>query len=68
LNPEYAHAHQEYSHYLSARGQTTEAQAEMKRAQDLNSQSLSIGIDLGDLFYLARDYDRALDNTGARLN
>jgi Tfp pilus assembly protein PilF len=61
LHAENAHAHQEYSHYLSARGQTTEAQAEMKRAQDLDSQSLTIGKDLGDLFYLARDYDRALE-------
>ena len=60
LNSEYAHGHQEYSHYLSARGRTTEAQAEMKRAQDLDSQSLSMGKDLGDLFYLARDYDQAL--------
>ena len=61
LNPEYAHAHQEYSDYLSAMGLTTEAQAEMKRAQDLDSQSLSIGKSLGDLLYLARDYDRALE-------
>jgi len=61
LNSEYAHGHQEYAHYLSARGLTTEAQAEMKRAQELDSQSLSIGKDLGDLFFLARDYDRALE-------
>ena len=61
LNPEYAHAHQEYSDYLSAMELTTEAQAEMKRAQDLDSQSLSIGKSLGDLLYLARDYDRALE-------
>ena len=61
LNPEYAHAHQEYSHCLSALGRETEAQAQMQRAQDLDPQSLSIGKDLGDLFYLARDYDRALE-------
>src|SRR2546427_12615798 len=30
-------------------------------AHALDSQSLSIGKDLGDLFYLARDYDQALE-------
>jgi DNA-binding winged helix-turn-helix (wHTH) protein/Tfp pilus assembly protein PilF len=61
LNPEYAHAHQEYSHYLLTMGQTVEAQVAMMRAQHLDSQSLSIGKDLGDLFYLDGDYDQALE-------
>jgi tetratricopeptide (TPR) repeat protein len=60
LNPQYAHAQQEYSHYLSATGRTVEALVAMKRAQGLDSQSLSIGKDVGDLFYLDRDYDQAL--------
>jgi DNA-binding winged helix-turn-helix (wHTH) protein/tetratricopeptide (TPR) repeat protein len=61
LNPNYAHAHQEYSLYLSAVGRNAEAEAEMKRAEELDPTSLLIGKDLGDLFYLQRDYDKALE-------
>ena len=61
LNPNYAHAHQEYSHHLSAVGRNAEAEAEMKRAEELDPTSLLIGKDLGDLFYLQRDYDKALE-------
>jgi DNA-binding winged helix-turn-helix (wHTH) protein/tetratricopeptide (TPR) repeat protein len=59
LNPNYAHAHQEYSLYLSAVGRS--AEAEMKRAEELDPTSQSIGKDMGDLFYLARDYEKALE-------
>jgi len=61
LNPNYAHAHQEYSRYLSAVGRSAEAEAEMKRAEKLDPTSLLIGKDLGDLFYLQRDYEKALE-------
>ena len=61
LNPTYAHVRQEYSLYLSAVGRNADAEAEMKRAEELDSTSLLIGKDLGDLFYLQRDYDRALE-------
>src|ERR1700730_13669143 len=61
LNPNYAHARQEYSLYLSAVGRNAEAEAEMKRAEELDPTSLLIGKDLGDLFYLQRDYDKALE-------
>ena len=33
----------------------------MKRAEELDPTSLLIGKDLGDLFYLQRDYDKALE-------
>jgi len=61
LNPNYAHARQEYSRYLSAVGRNRDAESEMKRAQELDPTSLLIGKDLGDLFYFQRDYDRALE-------
>jgi DNA-binding winged helix-turn-helix (wHTH) protein/tetratricopeptide (TPR) repeat protein len=61
LNPNYAHAHQEYSLYLSAVGRNADAEAEMKRAEELDPTSQSIGKDMGDLFYLARDYEKALE-------
>ena len=61
LNPNYAHAHQEYSLYLSAVGRNADAEAEMKRAQELDPASQSIGRDMGDLFYFARDYEKALE-------
>jgi DNA-binding winged helix-turn-helix (wHTH) protein/tetratricopeptide (TPR) repeat protein len=61
LNPNYAHAHQEYSLYLSAVGRNADAESEMKRAEELDPTSLLIGKDLGDLFYLQRDYDKALE-------
>ena len=61
LNPNYAHAHQEYSLYLSAMRRRAEAEAELKLAQELDPASLSIGKDLGDLFYFARDYDKSLE-------
>lgn len=61
LDPNYAHAHQEYSLYLSAVGRNADAEAEMKRAQELDPTSQSIGKDMGDCFYLARDYEKALE-------
>ena len=61
LNPNYAHAHQEYSLFLSAVGRNAQAEGEMKRAEELDPTSLLIGKDLGDLFYLQRDYDKALE-------
>jgi tetratricopeptide (TPR) repeat protein len=61
LNPNYAHARQEYSLCLSAVGRNTEAEAEMKRAEELDPTSQSIGKELGDLFYLARNYEKALE-------
>ncbi len=61
LNPNYAHARQEYSLYLSAVGRNAEAEAEMKRAEELDPTSQSVGKDMGDLFYLARHYEKALE-------
>jgi DNA-binding winged helix-turn-helix (wHTH) protein/tetratricopeptide (TPR) repeat protein len=61
LDPNDAHAHQEYSLCLSAMGRPDEAIAEIKRAQELDPISISIAEDLGDLFYRARDYNQALE-------
>ena len=62
LNPNDAHAHQEYSLCLSAMGRTNEAITEIKRAQELDPLSISIAKGLGDVFYLARDYNQALED------
>jgi len=61
LNPNYAHARQEYSLYLSAVGRNADAESEMTRAAELDPASLLIGKDLGDLFYRQRDYEKALE-------
>jgi DNA-binding winged helix-turn-helix (wHTH) protein/TolB-like protein len=61
LNPNYAHAHHVYALYLSATGRAVEAQAEMKRAQELDPLSFSISRGLGDILLRARQYDQALE-------
>ncbi|HZS08201.1 MAG TPA: winged helix-turn-helix domain-containing protein [Blastocatellia bacterium] len=61
LNPNYEHAHHMYALYLSAMGQSAEAEAEMKRAQELDPLGFSISRGLGDIFFRAREYDRALE-------
>ena len=61
LNPNYATARQWYSRYLADVGRFDEAVAEMKRAQELDPLSLSIGSNLGLVLYYARRYDQAID-------
>ena len=61
LNPNYAHAHQAYSIYLSAMGRADEAGAEIKRAQELDPLSFASSRELGDILYRARQYDQALE-------
>lgn len=61
LNPNYAHAHKVYALHLAAMGRLDEAQAENKRAQELDPLSASIGRDLGDILYFAHQYDQAIE-------
>jgi len=61
LKPSYAVAHQWYSNYLGALGRHEESIAEAKRAQELDPLSLYITFNLGNMLYLARQYDRAKD-------
>jgi len=61
LNPRYAPAHQWYGGYLSATGRFREADAEKKRALELEPLSLVINFEMGLAFYFSRSYDHAID-------
>jgi TolB-like protein/DNA-binding winged helix-turn-helix (wHTH) protein/Tfp pilus assembly protein PilF len=61
LNARYAPAHQWYGGYLSSIGRFQEAEAEKKRALELEPFSLVINFELGLAFYFSRNYDQAID-------
>jgi eukaryotic-like serine/threonine-protein kinase len=61
LNPNYAHAHHWYSHYLLAMGRVQESLAESLRALDLDPLDLPITTHLGWHYLYAREYDRAIE-------
>jgi DNA-binding winged helix-turn-helix (wHTH) protein/tetratricopeptide (TPR) repeat protein len=61
LNPNYAYAHQAYALHLAAKGQLDAATTEIKRARELDSQSLSVNRDLGRILYFTREYDQAIE-------
>ena len=61
LNPNYATAYQRNSLYLMSMGRTSESIAEMNRAHDLDPLSISMNFSLGWRLYLAREYDRAIE-------
>jgi len=59
LNPNYASAHQWYSHYLIAMGRDEEALEEAKRAQQLDPLSLSVNVSLAREYISRREFDLA---------
>lgn len=61
LNPNYATAHQRYSLYLMAMGRTRESVGEINRARNLDPLSISMNFSLGWRFYMARQYDLAIE-------
>jgi TolB-like protein/DNA-binding winged helix-turn-helix (wHTH) protein/Tfp pilus assembly protein PilF len=61
LNPSYATAYQRYSLYLMAMGRTQESLMQMNRARDLDPLSISMNFSLGWRFYMARQYDQAIE-------
>src|SRR5260370_7153748 len=61
LNPRYSPAQQWYGEYLSATGRLREANAEGKRAQELEPLSLIINFNVALTFYFSRNYDQAID-------
>jgi len=61
LNPGDAESHRFYAFFLSARGRAAEAQAESRKAQDLDPLSISTQVTAGFVFYFARDFDRAIE-------
>lgn len=63
LNPNYATAHHWYADYLSAVGRSQEALAEIQRAQELDPLSLVISMEVAWNLYMAREYDRAVEQS-----
>jgi len=60
LNPNYPTAHQWFSAMLAATGRSDEANAEARKAHDLEPFSLTINSDLGRHLYYARQFEQAL--------
>lgn len=63
LNSNYAAARRWYADYLSALGRSQEAIAEIQRALQLDPLSLVINMALGWNLYMAREYDRAAEQS-----
>ncbi len=59
LNPNYATARQRHALILLTSGRLEEATAEMSRAHDIDPLSVVIGINLAQMAYYGRDYERA---------
>jgi DNA-binding winged helix-turn-helix (wHTH) protein/Tfp pilus assembly protein PilF len=60
LNQNYARAHHWYGMCLRAMGRLEEAEAEAKRAQKLDPLFFIVNVELGRIYYSARQYDRAI--------
>jgi TolB-like protein/DNA-binding winged helix-turn-helix (wHTH) protein/Tfp pilus assembly protein PilF len=61
LNPSYATAYQRYSLYLMAMGRIRDSFEQINKARALDPLSISINFSLGWRLYMARQYDRAID-------
>ena len=61
LNPSYATAYQRYSLYLAAMGRFPDSLDQINKARELDPLSISINWSLGWRLYLARQYDRAIE-------
>jgi TolB-like protein/DNA-binding winged helix-turn-helix (wHTH) protein/Tfp pilus assembly protein PilF len=59
-NPSYATAYQRYSLYLIAMGRPEDSFAQINKARELDPLSISINFSLGWRLYMARQYDRAI--------
>ncbi len=64
LNPNYAAAHQWYSHLLMSAGRTSEAIASATRAAEIDPLSLPAGMNLGWQYYWSRQYEAAVERLG----
>ena len=60
LNPSYPKARQSYADLLAVLGRMEEAMGEIERAHELDPFSATINTDAGNISYLARNYDRAV--------
>jgi tetratricopeptide (TPR) repeat protein len=63
LDPSYANAHHWYGDYLSIRGRHNEALTEAKEASKLDPLNQMIGTWVALRYYLAREYDDAIEHS-----
>jgi eukaryotic-like serine/threonine-protein kinase len=61
LNPGYAQGLHWYALYLAARGRKEESLTEINLARDIDPKSLIINANIGWCYYLAGDYDKAIE-------
>jgi TolB-like protein/DNA-binding winged helix-turn-helix (wHTH) protein/Tfp pilus assembly protein PilF len=61
LNPGYATAHHWYAWHLSEMGRSTQAIAEMRKAENLDPLSLIIGADVAEVLLIAHRNDEAIE-------
>ena len=61
LNPNYPTTYHWYALYLTIMGRNDDAIKAIKRARELDPLSLIIGVAVGVILYLARHYDRAIE-------
>lgn len=61
INPDYAMTHMWYAVNLVAQARNGEAIMEIQKAEDLDPMSLIINTEVGRVFYLTHQYDRAMD-------
>jgi eukaryotic-like serine/threonine-protein kinase len=62
-NPNNAEAHHQYGWLLGDMGRNAEARREMELAQQLDPLSLFIAVDANVPYYLAREYDRSIEQS-----
>lgn len=67
LSPNYADAHFSYSRFLAAQKRFVEAEAEIRRAHELDPLSLLLKTNIALLHYFAGQYDQALMELEATL-
>lgn len=60
VNPNYAPSWQRQARFYSARGRFSEAEFGLKKAQELDPLSLSVNYNLGELYLIMRDHERAI--------
>ena len=65
LDPSYATAHQWFGLYYEVIGDSNQAIKTVNDAKQQDSHNLAVNIALAESYYLARDYDRALEQANA---
>ena len=63
LSPGYPAAHHGYADHLAALGRTKEAISEILKAQELDTLSLVYSMEVAWNWFMAREYDRALEQS-----